>query len=230
VANLNGIAEKIDNGEGTIGKLVTDKSLYEKLDSTLKGVEKFVSSVDRFTTNVGFRGEYQFQDSSTKGYFSLRLQPRPDKYYLFELADDPKGKTRVTKTKTITSPGTTVTTKEIRNSQQLKFSAEFAHRFGDQVYRGGLVESSFGVGADILKDQDRYKLSLDAWNFSGEEGRPNPHLKVTTSYTFFKSLFVHGGVDDFVNAKSSNVFFGGGLYFDDEDLKYLFQRLPIPAR
>ncbi|MBI5198332.1 MAG: MCE family protein [Nitrospirae bacterium] len=230
VDSLNSIAEKIEKGEGTLGKLVTDKSVYEKLDSTLEGVNKFVTSMDQFNINVGFRGEYQIDEADTKGYFSLRLQPREDKYYLFELIDDPRGKTRVTETVTTTTPGGTVATREIKTSDQLKFSAEFARRFGNVVVRGGLMESKFGVGADLLQFQDKWKGTFEAWNLDGEEGRPNPHLKATASYTFFKNLFVEGGYDDFINSKSANAFVGGGLYFDDEDLKYIFQRFPIPMQ
>ena len=230
VASLNSIAEKIEKGEGTIGKLVTDKSVYEKLDSTLEGVNKFVSAMDRFTINVGFRGEYQIADSDTKGYFSLKLQPRPDKFYLFELIDDPRGKTRITETATTTAPGSLVQTREVKTTDQLKFSAEFARRFRNIVVRGGLMESKFGVGADVLQYQDKWKGTIEAWNLDGEEGRPNPHLKFTTSYTFFKNLFIEAGYDDFINSKSANAFVGGGLYFDDDDLKYLMQRIPIPSQ
>ncbi|MBI4714781.1 MAG: MCE family protein [Nitrospirae bacterium] len=229
MASLNSIADRIEKGEGTLGKMVTDQSLYDKLDSTLEGVNKFVSSVDRFTTNVGFRGEYQIEDDSTKGYFSLRLQPHRDKYYLFELIDDPQGRTRVTEVQTTTN-GVTTNTRQVKREDQLKLSAEFARRFGDVVLRGGLMESSFGVGTDLLRREDKFKLSLEAWNFDGRAGRPNPHLKAVSTYTFFKTLFLQGGVDDFANSKSANTFVGGGLTFDDEDLKYLFSRFPIPVQ
>ncbi|MBI4715264.1 MAG: hypothetical protein HY760_04905, partial [Nitrospirae bacterium] len=51
-----------------------------------------------------------------------------------------------------------------------------------------------------------------------------------SSYTFFKSLILQGGVDDFANSKTANTFVGAGLTFDDEDLKYLFSRFPIPVQ
>ena len=224
---VNNLVERIDKGEGTVGKLINEKGLYEKLESTLTGLDKYVSATDRFKLNVGFRGEYLLNEDATKGYFSLRLQPKEDKYYLFEIVDDPRGRLKITDTETTTSPGITVKTHEIRRDQKLKASALFARKFGDLVVRGGLMESSFGIGADYYIKGESLRTSIDAWNFNGDPDARNPHMKFTANYMIFKSLFVNIGVDDFVNAKMSSTFAGAGLSFDDEDLKYIITRLPM---
>ena len=221
------LVARVEKGEGTVGKLMQEDGLYEKLDSTLTGISKYVTATDRFKLNVGFRGEYLFDGNNTKGYFSLRLQPKEDKYYLFEIVDDPRGRVKVTDTKVTTAPGTTIDTHEIRRDDKLKISALFARKFGDVILRGGLMESTFGFGADYYIKGEQLRTSVDAWNFDGDPDAKKPHLKLTVNYMVFKSLFINAGIDDFVNSKMSGTFAGAGLSFDDEDLKYILTRLPI---
>lgn len=223
------LVERVEKGEGTVGKLMKEDGLYNKLDSALAGVEKYISATERFRLNVGFRGEYMFDEGDTKGYFSLKIQPRDDKYYLFEVVDDPKGRVKVTETVETTTPGSTVITREVKTEDELKFSAQFAKKFGNVTFRGGLMEDSFGVGADYHVINDKAKASVDAWQFEGDSDvdAENPHVKVTASYTVFKTLFINAGVDDVINRKTSSTFTGIGLTFDDDDLKYIMSRLPI---
>src|SRR3989337_1423620 len=89
---LDRVVERVEKGEGTVGKLMKEEGVYDKLDSTLEGINKYVTATDRFRLNVGFRGEYLFDEEDTKGDFSLKLQPKEDKYYLLEIIDDPKGR------------------------------------------------------------------------------------------------------------------------------------------
>lgn len=222
------IAGRFERGEGTLGKLMKEDGLYQKLDTTLSGLEKYVSATERFKLNVAFRGEYMFDESNTKGYFSLKLQPREDKYYLFEVADDPRGRLRVTDTTDTTSPaGTTVTVHQVKRDDKLKVSALFGRKFGHIGFRGGLMESTFGMGTDYYLDNDSFRASLDIWNFNGDVDAAKPHAKFTASYTIFKTLFIDLGVDDFVNSKTLSTFAGAGLSFYDEDLKYLLTKLPM---
>jgi len=228
IAKINKIADRLEKGEGTIGKLMKEEDVYKKLNSTLTGINKFVTATERFRLNVGFRGEYLFRDDETKGYFSLKLQPRKDKYYLLEVVDDPKGRVRVTDTTlTTTPPGTTVTTHEIKREDKLKFSAQFARKIGNIVLRGGLMEDTFGFGIDYTFKGKKLRTTFEAWNFDGEEDAPNPHLKISANYNIYKSIYLNAGVDDFINSKRSTPFLGAGLSFDDEDLKYILTRLPV---
>ena len=89
IEKLNKIADKIEKGEGTIGKLVTDDKVYENLNDTLTGIKDYVAKAEAFKTTVGFRSEYLFEDVSAKGYLTLQLKPREDKYYIFEIVSDP---------------------------------------------------------------------------------------------------------------------------------------------
>lgn len=231
IQDLGRITRRIDQGEGTLGRLVTDASLYERVDRTLTEIDDLLTRAQRLILRVGFRGEYQLAHTQTKGYFSIQIEPRPRKYYLLEVIDDPRGRLRVTETQTFTSPpGETVTTREVVRTEGLKFSAQFARQFGPWVFRGGLMENTFGIGLDYMGLGPKFLFSLEAWDWEGDEDRPNPHLKVRSRYRFFRGLFVEAGWDDFANARTDSAFLGGGLSFTDEDLKLLFSRIPIAIR
>lgn len=224
LASIESTARKIDRGEGTLGKLVSDDSMYNSVDSAAKGISDYTSRVERLKTTVGFRSEYMFPEF--KNYFTLELKPRLDQYYILELVSDPFGKFSRTET-TTTPPGNTVVTETFEN--KLKFSIEFVKRYGNLAFRMGLIESTGGVGADYYALDDRIKFSLDAFNSnSNEPHNERSHMKATVNYDLSKVLYVNAGYDNFLNADMATVFFGVGLRFSDEDLKYYMGSMPIP--
>ncbi len=224
LASIDNAARKIDRGEGTLGKLVSDDSMYNNIDSAAKGISDYTSRVERLRTVVGFRTEYMFPDA--KSYFSLDLKPVPDKYYTFEIVSDPRAKF----TRTVQSsnpPGTTVTTDTYED--KFRFSLLFVKRWGNLALRIGLLESTGGIGTEYYLLNDKIKFALDAWNFGSKEpGNENTHLKATVSYDLNKLFFVNAGYDNFLNSQRASAFAGLGIRFDDDDLKYLIGSVPIP--
>ena len=224
LASIDNVTKRIDRGEGTLGKLVTDESMYNSIDSAAKGIADYTSRVERLRTTVGFRSEYMFP--KFKNYFSLELKPRPDQYYIVELVSDPYGKYTRTET-TNTPPGTTVVTETYED--KLKFSIMFAKRYGNLAFRMGLIESTGGVGGDLFAFDDRVKFSLDAWNSnSKEEGNTRANVKATANVFLSKVLFLNAGVDNILNSDRRAGFIGAGLRFSDEDLKYFMGSMPMP--
>jgi len=224
LSSLETTARKIERGEGTIGKLVNNDSMYDNINSAAKGLNDYVSRAERLKTIVGFRGEYKFPKSQS--YATLELKPRPDTYYILEISSDPFGKYTRTETST-TPPGGTVVTESYED--KFKFSIEFAKRWGNLALRLGVIESTGGLGADYFAFDDRFKFSLDSWNYNSKErDNDNVHLKATANYSITKTLFVNAGYDNPLNSKRASPFVGLGLRFDDEDLKYLMGSIPIP--
>ncbi|HET6364131.1 MAG: MlaD family protein [Nitrospirota bacterium] len=224
LASIESTARKIDRGEGTLGKLVSDDSMYNSVDSAAKGISDYTSRVERLKTTVGFRSEYMFPEF--KNYFTLELKPRQDQYYILELVSDPFGKFSRTET-TTTPPGNTVITETFEN--KLKFSIEFVKRYGNLAFRMGLIESTGGVGADYYALDDKIKFSLDAFNSnSNEPHNERSHMKATVNYDLSKVLYVNAGYDNFLNSDMATAFIGVGLRFTDEDLKYYMGSMPIP--
>ncbi|MBE0425511.1 MAG: MCE family protein [Nitrospirae bacterium] len=229
--SLDQIAGKIEKGEGTLGKLIKDERLYESVSRAAEGLERTVSSIERFRTFVNFQIEYLTKLDDAKGYFYVTLQPKPDKYYILGVVGDPIGRVTTTETIRTTETETTRVVKEdIR--KRIEFTAQFAMRHQDAALRIGITENTFGVGSDYFFHDDKGRITADIWDFSGDEaGAKNPHLKIGVDYFIFKNLFLSAGADNILNRKWRGGYAGIGLRFEDEDLKYLFGTLPsISAR
>lgn len=221
LASIENITRRVEQGQGTLGKLVSDESMYNNIDSAARGISDYTSRIERMKTIVGFRSEYMFPDS--KSYFTLELKPRMDKYYIIEVASDPYAK--YTRSETIVN-GTTTTVYE-NYEDRLRFSILFAKRWGNLALRMGLIESEGGIGADYFAFKDRLKFSFDAFNFnSTEPGNEKAHLKATLNYNISKVVFLNAGYDNFLNSERASAFVGIGLKFDDDDLKYLLGSVP----
>ena len=143
---------------------------------------------------------------------------------------------------TTTTTQDTVTTKKV-NEDKLTFSLQMAKRYGPVTFRIGIIEGSGGGGADLHVFRDKLQLSASVYQFSrafqsgnvvGTTGPIYPRAKVWANYYFLDNFFVTTGVDDFLNrwqqgnypgGRSFNVgtdvFFGAGLYFTDDDIKTL---------
>jgi phospholipid/cholesterol/gamma-HCH transport system substrate-binding protein len=224
--SLDHIATKIEKGEGSLGKLIKDDRLYDSISKAAEGIDRTVSSVERFRTFLNFQTEYLTKPEEAKGYFYVTLQPKPDKYYILGVVGDPIGKVTTTETIETTETGTTRIVKE-EIKKKIEFTAQFAKRYQDVALRIGLMENTFGVGSDYFFHNDKGKITADIWDFSSDEaGAKNPHVKIGVDYFIFKNLFLSAGADNILNRKWRGGYAGIGLRFEDEDLKYLFGILP----
>ncbi|MBT8763706.1 MCE family protein [Desulfohalobiaceae bacterium Ax17] len=233
LASLKSVSQKIDQGKGTLGKLVNDDTTGKELDKTLEGLNKYLAKQEQFRTSVDFHSEYMSASGDTKSYLTLKLQPGEDKYYLLSIVDDPKGRTKTTDTyRRYRDDGGVWHTYEeeesITEKDGLKFSVQIAKRWHDLVIRGGIIESSGGLGLDYYLWDDRIQLFMDAFDFSSDAP---PHLKAGGKLFFLKNFYAIAGMDDFISDTGDSSFFAGlGLYFTDEDIKYLLSSVPIPQK
>jgi phospholipid/cholesterol/gamma-HCH transport system substrate-binding protein len=220
------VLARIERGEGTLGKLVSDNTTIDTLNDALGGINRYIQRRESLKTFLDYRLEYQTEPSEYKHYANLRLQPSADKYYLLGVVDDPRGKFDSSETTTTTSPGGTVRTKQESYSDDLTFTAMVAKRFSALTIRGGIMESTGGMGLDYHLLKDRLTIGVDAFDFSRDE---KPHLKVFGNYDIVKNLFITGGVDDILNDEENfrTFFFGFGIKFEDEDLKTVLGAVPI---
>ncbi|MGA1847334.1 MlaD family protein [Deferribacter abyssi] len=245
VDNLNAITDKINNGQGTIGTLINDNETAQDVKKTIKGLKKLVTAYDRFKFYLSFSGEKMWDTGETKGYLHLKIQPRKNKYYLLGVATSTGGKPYTVVTdysftgdipyyvdgNTGATSSSYSVTETRREKNSLTFIAQYVQRFYDQLdLRIGLMESEFGVGADYFPlKNEKLQLSFDAYDFSDDSEDRKPHLKTKLQYNFTKNLFLNIGYDDFLNDETRSAFFGGGIIFLDEDLKYLFGKVPLPS-
>lgn len=220
--SADNIARKIDNGEGTLGKLLADDKLYDSISKVAEGAGKTLDAVERLRTFMDFRTEYNSQDEEWKGNFNLTLQPNKDKYYILGLVQDLRGSVETT---TTTLNGVAITEETVES--KLEFNAQYARRFDNLVLRIGMIESTFGMGADYLFPNKKGMVSVNLWDFNAEEvDSESAHAKIGVDYNVFKHLFVSGGIDNFLNENRRGIYIGGGIKFEDEDFKYILGNMP----
>jgi phospholipid/cholesterol/gamma-HCH transport system substrate-binding protein len=240
LGNLEEITRKVKDGEGAAGVLLADESVGRDLRDTVQDVANFTSKLTNLQTEVGIQSTYLAAQGRSKNLLSVRLIPRPDKYYLLELVDDPLGmvETQVVQNNPPSEGDPVIQTQKVTR-ESLKVSIQFAKRWYFTTLRVGLIESTGGVGGDLHLFDDALTLRLDAFNFAADELR-YPRMRATLRAQAFDHLFVVAGMDDILNAQQRDLttqrliagrdfFVGGGLFFTDQDLAAIITATGIPT-
>ena len=217
--HIDHVADRLDRGEGTLGRLTKDESLINEVQSAAESVNTFIEPLGRLQTIVGVRADYNFLSNTFKTYFELRLQPREDKFLMIQLINDPKGFTTyqkvTTETNDPTKPALSTTISTI-TTDQFRFSLELARQLGPVRGRFGIIESTGGVGLDLVLFHGRFELVNDLFGFSEQAV---PRYRVYIMYEFIKRLYLIGGVDNVFLDAERDYFIGLQLRYNDEDLK-----------
>ena len=230
LASLRDITSKINKGDGSLGKLVNDEDTVDNLNASLKSIEKSMDGIDRYVTKseqfktfLSYRGEYLFDGGDGKGYFDLTIRPKEDKFYVLGLVANPRGSLTVTDTSV---GGVAPKRTETWERDKLLFTAQIGKRFKDIALRGGIFESTGGVGIDYFAFDDKLQITFEAFDFDSDR---NAHLKTYAEYRLLKHIYLSAGWDDFISDQGrESPFVGLSIKFEDEDLKYLLGSIPIP--
>jgi phospholipid/cholesterol/gamma-HCH transport system substrate-binding protein len=238
LANVQEVTEKVKSGQGLAGTILTNEHLGQKLTESLEDVSDYVNRLARLQIEVGLRSDYLVSQAAAKNFFGVRLIPKPDRYYLLEFIDDPRGSVELqTVQKNPPDRDSPVTQEQrITKNNVLKISAEFAKRYYFLTLRFGIIESSGGLGSDFHFFDDALTLRLDLFNFSATELR-YPRLRAAMRIQAFQHLFANVGMDDLLNRQvrdaatnrligGRDFFFGAGIFFTDDDIKAVITNLP----
>jgi phospholipid/cholesterol/gamma-HCH transport system substrate-binding protein len=221
LADIETVTERLEQGEGTLGRLSKDERLINEVEGIAEGIGDFVGGIGRLRTIVNLRSDYQFLAGTFKSFVEIRLQPREDKYYSFEVISDPRGYTEIEQVDvSTTNPNDPPHYREVRTktTTDFRFSFQFAQRIGPFWGRFGIKESTGGVGLDTVLFDDRLEIRQDLFGF-GEA--PLPRYRVYLGYEFLHRLWLLGGVDDILSNDRRDYFIGLQLRFDDRDMKSL---------
>jgi phospholipid/cholesterol/gamma-HCH transport system substrate-binding protein len=191
--------------------------------------------------------ENYFHEDS-KGYVDIRLYVQEPFFYLFQIASSEKGfLDRLETERTFFEPQTlervdlaevpnrvVEKTHDLYREKQLIFrrnAIRFGFQFGTTyrmlTVRFGIFEGYAGIGFDVdfslVSNKFRFISTFEAFDFNGFNRKDDrrPHLKWLNRLFFTQNIYFSIGADDFVSKKNANVFFGGGIRFGDDDIKYL---------
>jgi len=236
--NINLISQRIEKGEGTLGKLVNDDVVLTELEGAIKDIREVLAPATKLEIAVDSHIEAR-HDESTQTYFNLVFRTRPDRYYILGFSDteDEVVEEKIQNNDQICQDEeeecNTATTTTRQTEKALKFNLQFAKRWGAFALRFGLFESSGGFGSDLFLFRDRLRFTVEAWDWKTKQNdiRRVAHLKAYTSILFFDHIYLMAGVDDPTKYEErgdsskyqkTNYFFGAGITFNDQDLKALF--------
>jgi phospholipid/cholesterol/gamma-HCH transport system substrate-binding protein len=216
--SLDDVAAKINHGEGTLGKLISDEATAEKVESALDGLNEMVSAASRVQTAMDFRTEYLGAIGSWKSTLGVYIQPGLDRFYYIGVVDDPAGVSETTRTVTSGSINTNIT--EQKNYQnKTKLTLLFGKNFWNFAIRGGIIENGGGFGVDYYFFRRKLKVSSELFDFT------RMNWRTFATYYFYRGLYVNAGVNDTFDKNSARSgYIGAGLYLTNDDLKLLLTR------
>ena len=219
--NLDEITGKINRGEGTIGKLISDETTAEKVESAIDGVNDLVSGASRIETAFDFKTEYLGEVGNWKSTIGVKIQPGLDRYYYVAVVDDPAGVVETTRTQVSGSGGGSPAdyTEKKTYENKLKLTLLFAKNFWDLTLKGGVIENGGGFGLDYYFFRRKLKATVEAFDFT------RTNLRGSVSYYFYRGLYVDAGINDSLNKNDARSgFVGAGLYLTNDDLKLLLTK------
>jgi phospholipid/cholesterol/gamma-HCH transport system substrate-binding protein len=224
--------------KGTLGRLVNEPDLGITIADFTEDARDAIAGLNRFKSWIGGRVELNRFSHDLRFYASAEIRARQDKFYLIEFERGPLGALpHDTLSDVVNSPDYT-RTQQIPDG--LRFTFQFGKQLGPIALRGGIKDSTFGIGVDALTLDGRLKLSADAYgSFTA-----TPRLKLTGALAVFESLYVLAGVDDALNTPGylrvlsgnpgapkvldhvrygRDYFLGTSLQFTDEDVAVLLR-------
>ena len=182
---VNQSLEKINKGEGTVGKLIQEPDLYEEAEKTMDELKRVIGPFSSLQLHSGLQFHYYGKSDLVKSYISLSLWPTPKNWFLAQIIHDP-------------------------SLEKFTYSIQGGLRFGAFTPRAGIFESQIGGGIDCYALDDRLTVSFEAFDFNRQ---PRPHLRLWTKYAPSRYFYFLAGVDDFTLAARREGFFGIGVGF-----------------
>ncbi|BCD60642.1 MULTISPECIES: MlaD family protein [unclassified Nitratiruptor] len=212
----NDLHEVVQNNKKPLSRAIrsADK-FFTSGGNSFQKLDKYLSSIGKSQIGVNFRSYYMSDDNYMKSTFGIQYLPVPSKAYILEITSmDDYSKTDANRK--------FVPPSDHEDAKYL-VSAEYAKRYGNFRYRLGLIESTGGLGADYYLFNDQGKVSVDLYDFNAvnDVRGDKAHLTITYRQRFLKHLDAYIGADNILNDEARNFFFGLGLQFIDQDMKYL---------
>ncbi|OGB96851.1 hypothetical protein A3F06_00560 [candidate division TM6 bacterium RIFCSPHIGHO2_12_FULL_36_22] len=175
--NIANVAQKIDDGEGLLGKLINEDDVYDDLKFAAKGLRDYFAVIDGISLVFDFHNETMFRacdgydHRDAKSYLDMRLHFNDDTFLLLGMVGSVKGfpKRRYDKSEwfnqngrplsqsgcdLILSPSGTLqrasqqaTVGIMRNSWA--WNLQLGKCFKDVAFRGGLFDGTGGIAVDF---------------------------------------------------------------------------------
>jgi phospholipid/cholesterol/gamma-HCH transport system substrate-binding protein len=245
VADLAEVMTSIDENrsssdyKGTLGKLVNDPALGESIEDLSESGKDVLGTYNQFQSFLGLRLELNGYARAARIYATAEIRARHDKFYLVEFEKGPLG--GVSRDSVSDNPNVPQWLRHQEIRDEIRFTFQFGKTLdGWLQVRGGIKDSTFGVGADALIRGGSLRLSADLFG----SFETVPRLKLAAALEVFRYTYILAGVDDALNAPvylnlvrgntdvpvqydqvrlGRDYFLGATIHFTDEDLAALIR-------
>jgi phospholipid/cholesterol/gamma-HCH transport system substrate-binding protein len=220
--------------------LINDQQTKDSLEESVVGASDFLQTFTRLHALVTIASEYKGENANTnllggfRSYINVRLQPRPDKFYEIESADDTGGVDRFTTEQTLDpETGEVQTIEKLTRTDDFKFSFQMGLRWRNITFRAGIKDNTGGLGLDLHLLNNRLEIRNDFFEFASSlfalEVPRAPRWRLLASTPLpMAGFYLVGGIDELLNSPRSELgvhqrtwFMGIQFRFDDTDLRAL---------
>jgi phospholipid/cholesterol/gamma-HCH transport system substrate-binding protein len=215
--DVKDIVSEIKKGKGTFGSLLMDDKLAGEVKDTISSVKKFVKKVDAVRTELAL---FSGVDVNDGGQTSVKLSifPSPEKLYEVGLSTTKMGIEKEKKTTTITGGVSTEQVTKTVDKNSFKFDAQLGRKIQNWIFRGGVIESTGGLGVDYNYNDWGSKFSVDLFDYREVKGA---NLRFSSETQMWNIFYGKTSLNDIFN-KERSASISAGLKFNDDDLKGLF--------
>ncbi len=236
--NVKNVTQNVADGKGDIGRLLNDDTLVKNAESVVSDAKDLIHRYTALETGIDYRlAAYAFRQNnpenlSWQSHLTLRLQMREDKAVLVTLSGNNLGKTTTfTRVTSSTVSGAGGSASQPQLTEQLRqtdsswtLGLQYARRFGPLTLRGGLIESTAGGGLDFYLFKDSLIASAEIFRFTDDV---RPRLRAGVTWKFLPFLYAWAGGDELLFPSTrTDLYYGLGVAFTDNDLKILLGSAP----
>jgi hypothetical protein len=235
IEQLRQIMNRINEGKGSVGKILNDPAYADELLRALKNLNRTISKYSGMRLQVDLGGGYMGGWAGGRGWLHIGIWPKMDRYYLVGLSSDSRGKLNTT---TITSiSGSTTTTVETTTVEAggivltLMLGKVFWRKLDLSIgllYGDATGSASVYLGPDGY--EDRLQLRADAYfsatTATGGSKLFNARARAIwypSQSPYLDTVYVTAGIESVRTVNGQLAWFAGaGITFDDDDIKMLF--------
>lgn len=218
VGDLQQVMADVKSGKGTVGRLLRDDEVIDKVNETLSGVNRLMGRVNNFKTDIGiFTGVNSNGGARTQ--FDLDLITAPERFFRLGLVSSdfgPQITNNTTTTTTIDDNDPSVETRREVDENGLKFNLQVGRKFNRWVVRAGLIQSKGGFGIDYRISDLGLINSVEVFDYREDIGA---NVRLISEFRMWNVFYARLTGEDLVtSADNQSLTVSAGLRFNDEDL------------
>ena len=221
VKQIGSVAQKIQRGESSLGKFLSDTSTFDDLSYSAQTARTCLQRIRRCAAGIDTHLEILpvKHETNVKGYFDIWLAPHPNLFCIIGPVYSRLGFAKRTKELCSSDCVGHIGLKRDNFRLNLQLGACLPYRL---FLRAGLFQGTAGFGIDLWLPFDRWRwvTSFEAFDFGGHtrfDCDRRPYLKWINRLYFSQYGYLAFGANDFISKRFKSGFIGFGASFSTCD-------------